>query len=79
MRKTAAELSKDKKYQVKKKNREEKVKSFEDRLKADQASLINHLKDVGIYIESVWDLVNKNSSYKEAIPVLLQHIALVHK
>ena len=69
-----AELSKNNKYQEEKRDREERVKSLEKRLKADEAPLLDDLKSVGIHIKSVWDLVNTDSSYEKAIPVLLQHI-----
>jgi len=82
MAKTAAELlaelSKNKKYQKVKKNREERVKSLEDRLKADEESLLDDLKSAGMHVQSVWDLVNTDSSYEKAIPVLLQHIEKKH-
>ena len=82
MAKTAAELlaelSKNKNYQKAQKGREERVKSLEDRLKADEEPLLDDLNSVGIHVKSIWDLVNTDSSYEKAIPVLLQHIKKEH-
>ena len=37
--------------------------------------LFNELAEVGIRIESVWDLVNTSASYPEAIPILIKHLS----
>ena len=72
------ELSKNKKYQEEKKKREANFKEFEERLNADEVSLIFDLKSIGIHIDSVWDLVNSSSPYQEAIPILLKHLQMEH-
>ncbi len=38
--------------------------------------LINELETVGIFITSVWDLVNERKKYPEAIDVLLKYLPL---
>jgi len=41
----------------------------------EYSSMIMELKDKGIVISSVWDLVNTKSSYKVAIPILVNHLS----
>lgn len=41
----------------------------------EQASLLADLRKVGCSVDSVWDLVNTDTSYPRAIPVLLDHLA----
>jgi hypothetical protein len=43
-------------------------------LDRDEAPLLRDLAAAGFSVESVWDLVNRKNPYKEAIPVLLNHI-----
>jgi hypothetical protein len=44
------------------------------RLERDARPLIAALQDVGVNVESVWDLVNSSEPYPVAIPVLVQHL-----
>jgi len=44
------------------------------KLRADEVPLVKALADVGFSVVSVWDLVNSPGPYKEAIPVLLEHL-----
>lgn len=39
-----------------------------------EAPLVEELHAVGIHLQSVWDLVNTDDCYTEAIPVLLTHL-----
>jgi len=34
------------------------------------------LREVGLDVKSVWDLINAPARYEQAIPVLLQHLRL---
>lgn len=43
-------------------------------LKKEEMFLIDELKSVGVYVESVWDLVVKKDSYFDAVPVLIKHL-----
>lgn len=51
-----------------------------DRLKREaeyrraEAPLVADLRDVGCDVVSVWDLVNSNAPYPNAIPILLNHL-----
>lgn len=40
--------------------------------------LIDELADMGIKINSIWDLVNTKSKYPKAIPVLMKYLPLVN-
>ena len=46
----------------------------EAQLRAEEEPLLAELADVGIVINSVWDLVNSKSAYTAAIPVLVRHL-----
>jgi hypothetical protein len=46
------------------------------KLDADEASLVAALANAGFCVRSVWDLVNSPGPYKEAIPVLLEHLKM---
>lgn len=39
-----------------------------------EAPLVQALREVGVAVESVWDLVNTAGPYPEAVPVLLEHL-----
>lgn len=47
---------------------------LEKAYREDEQPLINDLDKVGIKVNSCWDLVNSKSSYKKAIPILLEHL-----
>lgn len=49
--------------------------TLEEAYKKDEEPLLKDLADIGLKIESVWDLVNANYSYKEAIPILINHLS----
>lgn len=42
----------------------------------EQKRLLQELSDVGIKLDSVWDLVNRKVPYPQAVPILLRHLAL---
>jgi hypothetical protein len=48
----------------------------EKEFKILEAPVLSDLKNIGIQIESVWELVNIADKYPAAIPVLLRHVAL---
>lgn len=48
----------------------------EQLLAEEEKKLIQDLYDIGIQVNSVWDLVNARYSYMSAIPVLLKHAQL---
>ena len=55
---------------------EARLKERQEQSRKEQAKLLADLTDVGIRVESVWDLVNTADKYQAAIPVLLRHVAL---
>ncbi|MYN06240.1 hypothetical protein [Pseudoduganella aquatica] len=46
------------------------------RLAVEAAPLIAELKEAGMNVRSVWDLVNTAESYANAVPVLLKHLQM---
>jgi hypothetical protein len=40
-------------------------------------SMIDELKKIGIKIQSIWDLVNSDIKYPDAIPILLKYLPIV--
>jgi RNAse (barnase) inhibitor barstar len=75
---TAAELmerlQKDKEYTGIMKEKEEKLKDFQELLNNDEQPIIKDIEKVGIKINSVWDLVNTSKPYPVAIPFLIKHL-----
>lgn len=68
-------LKKDKQYQEKRKKRDLEIEKFKKLLHEDSLPLIQALEKVGVQVKSVWDLVNTQKSYSEAIPVLIDHLS----
>ena len=52
------------------------VDKLQAEIKPEKDALLADLAAVGCRVSSVWDLVNSNSSYPEAIPVLCKHLQL---
>jgi hypothetical protein len=77
---TAAELmaalSRDPTFVTNKRRRDEEEHHRLTLLGEEEKPLITDLKGVGIVVETVWDLVNTNASYRAAIPTLTRHLAL---
>lgn len=75
---TAAELmerlQKDKEYTGIMKEKEEKLKEFQELLNKDEQPIIKDIEKVGIKINSVWDFVNTSEPYPVAIPLLIKHL-----
>jgi hypothetical protein len=75
---TAAELveqlDKDDGYQLKKASREAELKERAAVVSAAEQPIVAHLRDVGVVVESVWDLVNTATPYPDALPVLMDHL-----
>jgi hypothetical protein len=55
---------------------EARLRERQEQHRKEQAQLLADLREVGIRIESVWDLVNTADKYPAAIPVLLRHVVL---
>jgi hypothetical protein len=71
----AAQLEKDEVYQKWLKEKEEVGLLLELAYKNDEKPLIYDLAKAGVSISSCWDLVNTNTSYKSAIPILIEHLS----
>jgi hypothetical protein len=47
-----------------------------DDLSRAEAPLVDELRAAGFEVDSVWDLVNISTPYREALPILLKHLHL---
>lgn len=69
-----AELQSDPEYQRKvqivEAERQERVR----RLGEAEQPVVADLRRVGVYVDSVWDLVNTTEPYMNALPVLMDHL-----
>ena len=70
-----AQLLQDEEYQKWLKEKEEVRTALEATYAEDEKPLVEDLMQVGFNITSSWDLVNTKSSYKSAIPILLEHLS----
>ena len=50
----------------------------EKEFKILEGPLLSDLKNIGIKVDSVWDLVNTADKYPGAIPILRQHLSLAY-
>lgn len=48
--------------------------ALEKALREEEIELVNDLNLAGLNVSSVWDLVNSNSKYPNAVPILLTHL-----
>jgi hypothetical protein len=70
-----AELEKNPTFRAQRQEREEAFRRRHEELRQAQAPLVQALAEVGLEVESVWDLVNRPTRhYPEAVPVLLDHL-----
>lgn len=53
---------------------EERWKAYEDELRHSEEPLVEALREVGISVNSVWDLVNTREPYPTALPILIRHL-----
>ena len=79
---TAEELMKqldnDPEYQRGLAEKNEKLQRGWDAIKSDERELVAELREAGYDVESVWDFVNTNDPYLNAIPTLLRHLGIDH-
>lgn len=80
--KTASELLKelahDRKYR-KRRREQERIHAKRARHLAEaEAPLVQELRAEGVCVDSVWDLVNTNDPYPDAIPVLVRNLKHGH-
>jgi tetratricopeptide (TPR) repeat protein len=68
------ELEADPDHQAAQAKQESELAEQEERYAEAEAPLVQALAEVGVEVESVWDLVNTRDDYSEAIPVLEEHL-----
>ena len=76
-------------YQARLREREAEREKLRERCTQDEKGLVSELRDLGLRVESVYDLVNNRphpvlqskfiGTYREAYPVLLKHLCLAHE
>jgi len=67
-----AELHNDSTYKLMAEKKQEERKATQELLAKDEQIITNKLKDIGININSIYDLVNSQKPYTNAIPVLIE-------
>jgi hypothetical protein len=67
-------LEADPEYMRRKAERDREIEDRVAQSRAEQTELLKDLETVGVKVKSVWDLVNTTAPYREAFPVLLQHL-----
>lgn len=71
-----AQLQRDPEYQRKMEAGEEERQGRAGDLSRAEQPIVADLKDAGVRVDSVWDLVNTSAPYPAALPVLLKHLEL---
>ena len=56
--------------------REEQSRRAEEDSQKEQKELLTELGNIGIHVKSVWDLVNTEKDYRDAVPTLVRHLRL---
>lgn len=69
------ELARKKKYLEMPRQKDERLKALEERLRREEKPLVKALREAGVKVKSVWDLVNTREPYPAALPVLLEHLS----
>lgn len=57
------------------KEKERVTNALVEALRQQAKSLYDELSQIGIWIKSVWDLVNTSASYPEAVPILVKYLS----
>ncbi|NDL56995.1 hypothetical protein [Phytoactinopolyspora mesophila] len=69
-----AELESDPEWVARRDERDREFAERTARLRAAEEPLVDDLQRVGLFVESVWDLVNTSEPYPEALPILFKHL-----
>lgn len=72
------EFEKDKEFVARRAAREEEFKRLKEIYDLDEKELVEELNALGCNVESVWNLVNRQYDYPQAIPVLIKHLRVKH-
>lgn len=70
-----AELENDPEYTAEARREEEARQTQISEWRRLEAPLVKDLRNAGFDVQSAWDLVNTSAPYREALPVLLEHLA----
>jgi hypothetical protein len=73
-----AELAADASYQGKLRQIELERLAMEAETRADEESLVSDLRQAGVDVNSVWDVVNSPATDPAAVPVLVNHLGVSH-
>jgi hypothetical protein len=68
------ELEADQGYQAATAERDRALAQVEEELSRAEQPVVQALAEVGVEVESVWDLVNTKADYSQAVPVLEEHL-----
>jgi len=71
-----AQLAKDEGYQRRKEAFDAGLQMRAGALRAAEQPIVTDLREAGVEVTSVWDLVNTSEPYPAALPVLLKHLQL---
>lgn len=69
-----ARLQNDDEYRQRMQVAESDRQARAQELRSAEQPIVRDLRDVGIVVESVWNLVNTSKPYQSALPVLLVHL-----
>lgn len=74
-----AKLEADPEFRRKKGEREAQMAVIFERRKKDEAGLVAELRAAGYEVDSVYDFVNTEAEYPDAVPILIRHLDLPHE
>lgn len=69
------QLQQDEEYQKWLKKKEEVRSALEAAYAQEEKPLVDDLVKAGLNVKSSWDLVNSSKSYRNAIPILIEHLS----
>jgi hypothetical protein len=72
----SAELQANPEFQAAKRERDAKLAERVRWLQIEEQPILADLREIGRNVESIWDLVNTATNYREAVPILLKHLQL---
>ncbi len=70
-----AQLRQDPEFCAREKLHDEEVERRKQSRRIEQMQLLSELREVGVVVDCVWDLVNTRAEYPAAIPVLVRHLS----
>jgi hypothetical protein len=69
-----AELTRDPEYVAQRRQRDDERRRKEEEYVHAEAPLVKELRQAGIEINSVWELVNSPNTHAQSLPLLLEHL-----